>query len=334
MKINRQELLDCLEIAALAISARGGVEQSNCLVFKDGRILTYDGEVCITVPGLADVSGAIPSAGLVDLLKKIQDVEIEVHQEDGQLLIEGRNKKAAIRSEQSVIDLSEIPKPEKWLKLKDGILAHLRRAAETCGVDDTWGAATCVHVTSEFIEASDNFRLFRWVGKTGFKEEIFIPARSIYILSDFGPTAFATFGGWCHFRGAGDAVLSMRGKLLEAYPDMSTLCDVKGVEIDLPGTLAKVIARASITAAGKGHQTTISVDLRAGKGRIKSENEYGWYRESFAMKYTGPDLSFDAHPEILSEIVEFSKKVIVGDNRILATLDEALLVIALRVRED
>jgi len=196
MKINRQQFLGCLDTASLAISARGVIDQSNCLIFKNGRLLTYDGDVRIDVPGIDGVAGAIPSAGLIDLVKKIPDAEIEVRQEsDGELIIEGKNKKAAIRSEQSIVmDLSDIPIPTKWGSFRDGIMNHIRRAAETCGVDDTWGAATCVHITKDLIEASDNFRLFRWEGKTGFREEIFLPAHSIYLLSDFAPTEFAAAG--------------------------------------------------------------------------------------------------------------------------------------------
>lgn len=335
MKMVRSKFLAHLDLALMAISTKGVLDQSDCFVFKDGRIFTYDGDVRMNVLGIEGVSGAIPSKGLTDLLKKIPDVEIDVSQdEDGQLIIGGKNKKAGIVSEQSIVlDPTDIQMPEKWKSVSKMLMTHLRRAAETCGVDDTWGAATCVHVTGELIEATDNFRLFRWEGKTKFKEEMFLPASSVNLLSGFVPTEFAMAGGWCHFK-ADDAILSIRGKALDSYPDMSALCEADGSEITLPEKLAEIAMRAAVIAEGKGHQTRVSVDLRSGKGRIKSSNERGWYRETFALKYDGPDLLFDVHPAILGEIVQFSPKVIVGKNRIFTKVDDAHLVIALRTSGD
>lgn len=333
MKINRETFLESLRLASFAVSTKGLIEQSDCLIFKDGDILTYNGEVLLRVPGIDGTTGSVSPNDLMSLVRKISDTEIEIRQEsNGELVIEGKNKKAVIMSEQGTkLDLSDVPTAEKWKVLPDGVVKQLRRAAETCGIDETWGAATCVHVTKSVIEASDNFRLFRWSGKSGFSDELFLPASSVNILSKFTPTEISMNGGWSHFK-AGDVVISIRGRQLDKYPDMGKMCDVQGEEVVLPKGLSAAALRAAVTAEGEGHSARVTVDLRSGKGRIKSKSMRGWYRESFALEYSGPDLSFDVHPGILGEIVEFSSKVVVGKDRLLAKVEDASLIIALRAR--
>jgi hypothetical protein len=139
-------------------------------------------------------------------------------------------------------------------------------------------------------------------------------------------------GGWCHFKSP-DAIISIRGRLLENYPDMSKVCEIQGEKVRLPDGLVEVSNRAAVTAEGDGHTIRVSVDIRPGKGRVKSHSKRGWYRESFPVKYSGPDLSFDVHPRVLAEIVKFSPQVIVGKDRIRAVVEEATFVISLRARE-
>ena len=332
MKINRENFLSCLAHAALGVSTKGLIDQSDCLIFRDGDIMSYNGEVRVKVPGIPGITGAVIPQDLISLVKRIPDDEVDITQgSDGQLVIEGRNKKAAIVPEQEIkLDLAEVPDPDEWKKFPGAAVGHLRRAAETCGADEIWGAATCVHIKKGVIEASDNFRLYRWIGKNGFQDEMFLPAQSIMALSGLTPASISMKGGWCYFRD-GDVIVSMRGRQIERYPNMEEICKIKGTQVELPGNLGEVAGRAAITAEGEGHAARISVDIRSGKGRIKSTSKRGWYRESFALTYGGPDLSFDVHPGIMSEIIKFSPTVTVGKDRILAQVEGAHLVIALRM---
>jgi hypothetical protein len=336
MRIDRQQFLDDLCLAQLGTSSKGLMEQVDCLILDGSKVVSYNGEVKVEVTGhdLAGVRGAIPPGDLINLLRKLPDNEIEVGlEEGGQLAIMGKNRKASISFETGVrLDLSDIKKPGKWVPLPEVAITQLRRAADTCGVDDTWGAATCIHVTRNLVEASDNFRLFRWEGKTGFDEEVFIPAQSISILESFTPDSVSVSGGWCHFWG-GRVVVSIRGRQLERYPDLAKASTFEGDLVEFPAALSEIGHRAGVVAEGEGHSIRISVDIKDGKGRVKSKSVRGWYREVFKMGYTGSGLSFDVHPRILSEIVNFSSKVVVGADRISAKVGEALFVIALKSRE-
>jgi len=331
MKINREKFLERLSLASLGVSTRGLVEQADAFIFDNGKIKTYSGSVMVEVKGLKDIRAAVNPVVLVNLLKKLSDAEIDISQDaNGQLVIEGEGKKATLATETDIrLDLTDVPPPGDWVATEAGVMSQLRRAAQTCGLDESWGAATCVHVTKNVIEASDNFRLFRWEGKTGFTKAMFIPADAIELMSEILPEAVSVNGGWAHFKVSG-ATISARGRELEKYPDMSTICDVKGSDVHLPKGLDQISDRAMIVAEGDGHATRISVDISPGKGLIKSRSAKGKYRETFKLKYEGPNLSFDVHPKILVEIVEFSPKVVVGENRIRAVVDDAVFVIALR----
>ena len=334
MRIDRKKFLDRLSIASLGLSTRGLVEQSDCFIFDDGKIKTYSGSVMVVVKGLKGIKGAVIPDVLINLLKKIDDEQVDVSQDQaGQLVVEGQNKKATIATESEIrLDLSEIPSPGEWSPAVEGVMSQLRRAAQTCGLDESWGAATCVHVTKKAIEASDNFRLFRWNGKTGFKNEMFIPADAIELMVGIVPESVSINGGWAHFK-FGGTTISARGRGIEKYPDMSKVCSVEGSDVNLPKGLEQISERAMITAEGDGHATRVSVDIGPGSGKIRSRSAKGSYREKFKVEYTGPVLSFDVHPEILVEIVEFCPKVTVGANRIKAVVDDATFIIALRQSE-
>ena len=68
----------------LGLSSKDNMEQSSCFVFRNGQVITYNGEICCTSPltnaeGVPfDCYGAVPAKTLLQTLRKSPDDEIEI----------------------------------------------------------------------------------------------------------------------------------------------------------------------------------------------------------------------------------------------------------------
>lgn len=331
MRIEREGMLKRLKLVSLGISTHGVIDQSNCFIFSGGRVAAFNDEILVRAKVPGDFEGAVSADELISLLEKFPDDEIEMIQDEdrGQLCLKGARRKAGIPLQNEIhLSLGDVPKPSGWAELPTGVFDHLQNAARVCGKDDVWNMTTCIHMTPDLVEACDNHRLFRIEIETGVSEEIFLSGSSVYALNSLCPSKVAAADGWCHFRVPG-GVVSIRCRDSAEYPDLEKLCDVDGTSIRLPAVLKPAIARARITSEGVGNTTRISVTVQKDYVTIQSRSGKGWYKERVETDYTGPRLAFDVHPDLLVQILDRSREVVVDDKRMGGRLGDAQFVIAL-----
>ena len=84
MRINREELLKALESVTPGLSPKEIQEQTNCIVFHEGQIITFNDEIsCSRESPLGDIEGAVRAIPLLTLLSKLTEEEIQVeHSKD------------------------------------------------------------------------------------------------------------------------------------------------------------------------------------------------------------------------------------------------------------
>jgi len=353
MIIQRSRLIARLQRVAFALSKRGIVEQSDAFIFRNGCIEVFGGDLYAKVLGLEGIDLVVPSVDIIDLLDRFPDKEVDIAQKGDELVFKGHRRAGGIMGTRDVkITSTDLPQPKKWLSLPRETLDYLTTASGVCGSEENFGSSTCVHISPDVLEATDNYRLFRWKGKTSFSDEIFLAASCIdptnyWKVSGAGWSSgrsmqgffqhcgfdqFSMLKRWCFFKSK-RLVLGVRGIQLEKYPDLAPVCKSKGgTPIELPKQLRSMIHRAMVTAEGVGYATRVSVDLCSAKkkGKIASKCQTGWYRETFSIDYTGPDLAFEVHPKLLANIMDYSCAVVVHENRIVAKTKELTFVIALQ----
>jgi len=336
MKIHRMTLLKKLKIASLGLSEKGIVEQSECFIFSDGKIFTFNDEIMVRVRGYDDFNCAIPAKDMITLLEKFPDEELDISQshDKGELLFVGKNRKAGLPYfEEIVLSVKDVPKPKGWIDLSEEVFQYMKNAALVCGNKETWGVTSCVHITPNVIEGCDNHRLFRAKVDTGIDAELFIPATGLYSLSKVEPIKIAVDDNWCHF-GVKGAIISVRCREFKEYLDVEKICKVKGGELVLPKALKSVVSRAKVTSEGMGFSTRITVELKKGCILVQSSSGRGWFKEKIKDKYKGPGLIFDVHPDLLDQVLNLSGGVIVGKNRMCVKMGDALFIIALLQTKD
>ena len=78
MRINREELLHQLETVAPGLSQKAIIEQSNCVVFQDGKVQTFNDEVSCCTDCCLKITGAVKAKALLELLRKLSEDQLDI----------------------------------------------------------------------------------------------------------------------------------------------------------------------------------------------------------------------------------------------------------------
>lgn len=334
MKINREELLKILTVAAVGLTPREVFEQSHSFVFTKKRLVTFNGEVFTSIETpLPEIRGAVPAEDLLKLLGKFPDEEVEVVVEDSELRVKGGKRRAfgVTMGAEVHLPYKDVPEPGEWLEIPAELPGTLLQAARVCGRDEAQPRTTEVHVTSSVVEACDNFRLFRYKMETGVEGELLLPASSIEAIGDIPPKKMSIASGWLHLKTKKGHQISLRcstGK----YPDLTTVLQLKSPKkIQLPPNLGDILARAEIM---QDYNSMVGVEISEGSLTLNARKETGWYREQKQVEYSDDPLKFEVNLRFLQEILAKTRKVSIGENKMQIKSGEAVFVVCLEVPEE
>ena len=171
MKIKREELLNQVSSVRPGLSQREMIEQSSCVVFKDGMMITFNDEVACSLPSCLDIEGAVVAEPLIKILTKLKEEFIEITVEKTEIHIQaGKKKKVGISMDAEIqlpIDAMEIPK--KWKKLPDDFADAVHLVKRCAGTKETEFVMTCIHIHPKWMEACDNYQVGRYKMKMDIK---------------------------------------------------------------------------------------------------------------------------------------------------------------------
>jgi hypothetical protein len=319
-RINREELLTKIRHLRPGLSpADSGIEQSDAVVFEDGRLVTFNDEVACSVRADLPIRGAVTAGPLLALLEKMNEEEIEIEAGESELLVVGKRRRAGIYMEAEVtLPVHTVERPEKadWKNTPEELYEAIRLVEGCAGRNELEFNLTCVHIHPEWVEACDNARLARYRMETGVSEPILVKRDAIRCVAELGAARMAETPSWIHFRGNG-VTMSLRRFIVEDYPDMSALLDVDGEVLGLPKGLKEAAARADEFARHNAEVTDVVIDLRPEVLVCRAKGSLGWYEESRRVsKYSGQRLQFAISPAVISEIVQRHSECVVSRDRI------------------
>lgn len=332
MEVPRKKLVAALTIAQIAVTDREMIEQSNCFVFTGDEIVAFDGELLCRVPYPVAIKGAVPASDFLAILGRFPDENIDIATKGGEIIIKGARRTAGMAYAKDVaLPLGEVPKPEKgsWQKLPPETLQTIVQAARSCGRDLSAPLTTVVHVTPKLIEGCDNFRLYRFDGKTGLAvEEVLLPAAGMLTVAALEPDRMTIAGGWAHFRNDVGCRVSLRTLAGKYHMGLDELFKLEQPEtVVLPKNLADIVARAAVMDEGVG--PSLRVELKPGELVVTSRKDTGWFRERKRVDYQGRALDFMVNPKFLVEVFARARKVKVDGRRLLLTDGPVRFVVAL-----
>lgn len=336
-KIEREALLQQLESVQAGLSSREVMEQSSCFVFQNGTVQTYNDEIACKQDCVLEMTGAVQAEPLLGILRKMTEGTILISSTEEELVIEGKGRKAGIRMEQEILlAVDGIEQPSQWTDLHEEFTEAVQIVIQCAGDDASQFRLTCVHLTPDHIEASDNFQVSRYTLETSLEESTLVRRDSIKHIIELGMTQFCETESWIHFRNPANLVLSCRRYADEAndFPDLSPILDFKGEPTSLPTGLGEAVEKAEVFSSESTDENQILISLKAGKLRIRGEGNFGWFTEIKKLKYKGDGLSFRISPKLLSDLVERHNECEITSDRLKVEGGNFVYVTSLSISEN
>lgn len=330
MKVNREELLGVFESVRPGLSVKDVLEQSACIILKDGFATTFNDELSARCPtGLDGIEGAVRAAPLLAVLHKMPEDEVTIEQGDGELVIVGKKRRAGIKMEAEIfLALDQLDTPEEWVSLHEEYGEALGMVHECAGTDLKSFVTACVHLHPKWMEAFDNRQLMRYRIKTGVSAPTLVKRDGLKHVATMGADQFSETASWVHYKNPSGLILSCR-RFMEEFIDLSPEVTVEGTPIKLPKGLAGGLDIAGAFAAENADNKSVMVELRDGKMRVRGQGTSGWYTEVKAVAYSGPRMTFYVAPALLKQITTRHNEAYISETRLKVKGDKWVYICCL-----
>lgn len=313
-KIGREDFVNRLTAVQPGLASRDIVEQSTSFVFHNGMVKTFNEELYCECPsGLPkDLSGAVVAKPLMNVLSKMDDEFMEVDTADPRKLV----LKAGPRTLKLAMDpdirlpLDKVEAPGEWKPLPGSFLDALLLTHDCAGRDEDEFVLTCVHMTDEYMEASDTAQVARYRLKSGIAKgkPVLARRRAVTALPTIDLSHLSQTDKWLHLRNGDGLRVAVQNHAGEyTYPTQKAAFFLEGAgkPIELPKSLVRALDRAAVISAENPDADYVHMELRPGKGlRVKGVAGDSLYAEVKKVKYDGPQLAFAVSPKLMQRIVK------------------------------
>lgn len=321
MKINREQFLNDLNAVKAGLSPREFIEQSSCLVFQDGQVMTFNDEVACRMGIGIHITGAVQAATLFSILEKMDDEELLVRENDkGELEFRGKRKGFGVTKDAEIfLPIDRVEQPAAWKTLPKAFTEAVGLVQHCVSSDESRFLLTCIHLTPSHIEACDNLQLMRCRVETGLKKSVLVRGSSLVPITQLGMDQFALTESWIHFKNPEGLVFSCR-RYSEDYPSLENLIHFQGKKISIPKSLKDASDRAAVFAADKAGDALVRVMIKDDTLKVTGEGLTGWYKEVKKVAWDGPALEFLISPELLKHISEKYEEAELTNDKLKVTL--------------
>ena len=341
IRINKEAFLQTLTAVSGGLSTRNQApEQSECYVFSDSTVMTYNGEIAVRAPSKLGktFTAAVRAKPLLALIQKMDSEDIGLEIVKNQLVIQGRRETTKLTIDKKIeLEIATVGNPDKWHNLPENFTEAIELVSQCTEKEtkDSKFTQVCVYIAPEWIEAWGRIQMARYKIKTGLEKGILVRQASIKHILSFGMKQFGQSSSWLHFRG--DKLYFSFLRFVEGedydFPNLEKYYknEVDGIPLTLPKAIIQAAKKAHIITS-ENEKDTLLLELRPGKMRVigtSTSGEHKWR----STKYTGPERDVYISAKLLSEIatkhseVMVTKKCIRVDNgkqwTYLASLERA-----------
>ena len=260
---------------------------------------------------------------LINVLQNMDADEVDISVEGNEVRLAGGNVRAGIKTLEFVEGIvPEISKPVK-VDLPDDFWKKVAIAKSVASKNPFWYTLMHLHITNEFVEATDNVRFVRAYFSEpieGAKFEFLIEAKVLERLVPIAPQLLVYSqkdNRWVCFRGSGlrcfcalyDATY-MQGfdEILAMEPNFVFGSDETKI---LRQALAKGY-RFCKSKVDKGYSTIM---VEGDKMIVRAEGDYGWFEETFQLDNDLGNFTLSLTLDQLNHVVklDFDRVSFLGD---------------------
>ena len=318
--VNVKEAAAALSMAACGLGAKENDIQANCFLIKDGRVWTYNDEVCVSTKlpkGFDGITCVVQGKEFLSLVNKLSG-DAELTQTEDALVLKTRRSKSEFKVETEIkMPVLDIKIPEKRSPLPENFLTALDCLLPIAGKDMTKPLSTCIDLKENYARVADVSVAGQWEFDKNyrFEKEMLIPAVAAKVVSKFAVVDISTTEGWIHFTTESGTQVSCRAYYEgQEGVEISQLITAEGAEVGpLPKDLEGALERSDIFASAKtGTETTIGevavdVAIRDNWCFVKCESAVGKYQEKVRIDYSGEPVAFMVAPELLRDAMKYQR---------------------------
>ena len=315
--VDRKEFIQLLDSVSPGISNNETVEQSSCFAFTGRRVMTFNDVMACTRESPVPLHGAVVAEPLMKLLHSIPEDDVEIGTSRGRFTVRTKKRRGSIRMDDEVVlPVDAVEEAEDWQPMPTGFAEACERAAGCVVKRSDKFFLRCIHLTPNYIEASDNYHMIRCRVKTGLAAPILLLRDTARHVSPLGMSEMSETDGWLHFRNEAGLVLSMR-RYEEEYPKTAHLYKQRGTPTELPAGLADAAEAANIFSGNSVDNNYVTITIKPGMLRIRGEGAYGWYEERTKISYDGDQFQFAIAPRLLKEALGRARTVEINDSLLI-----------------
>lgn len=310
MKLNREKFIRALDNVSPGLASKEIIEQSNCFVFKDKKVFSFNDEVSVCYPFDIDFEGVIPAKQLLGILNRSNDEELELTLTGDKLRIKGKTFSANITlSHQIKLPIDSVNIPDTWTKFPDGMLLKFESCQLSVGHDMAKPILTCIHWEDKVVESCDNHRVSRFdTEHDGPAESLCIPGKSLNaLIKNYRPVEYSYSPEWIHFKNENGSIYSVR-LFSGTYPNMLPILSISSSEqIEFPAGLADVLFRSEVLADVSTPTPEAVIIIKDKKITVSSSSEAGEFTESLDTTST-LEIEFRVYSRLLQGILQHLEK--------------------------
>ncbi len=316
--VKRDDIVMRLEEVQPGLSIREMTEQSSCVVFRKGRMITFNEEVfCSTRSGMPkELKGAVQCEKLLLYLRKIKDATVVFQFSDKTLKVKGKKREFIefpFRNE-ILLPLDQVELPDDWRPIHKEFGAAINIVQQSASTDQSESVANCIHIHPKFVEASDGKQVTRYRLKTGVDRAFLVRKDSVKFISQMNLIQITETERMMHFKSDTGLIVSAR-RYLDDYQDMTPHLKAEGSPIILPKQLAEAMERCELITATDKDNNFATVELSRNELTVTGISESGRYYKKFkGIKYRGQEMKFKVPPKLMVEILRRHTDCEITDN--------------------
>lgn len=325
IRIDRPELLQILSSVSPGLSTKDIIQQSSCFVFRDGWVVTFNGEVaCRTKTGLpGDFEGAVHGDPLLQVLNKIQDQVVTLEPVEGELRIRAVRTNVGIRMESDILlPTEEIEKPEGWVDIPLDFDDALKKVKEAAGTNREEFLTVCIHIHPEWIEACDRFQATRYMIELGVEKSFLVRKDNIQHVIGLEMSRMSETENWVHFRNPRKGLVVSCRRHVESYPDLGPMLEFRGKPANLPTGTEEAADLAAVFSGEDKDNNKVVVSISPRRMAVRGEGTYGWATKDLEMEYEGEEMTFRVSPTLLVDLVKNHKTCEIGTDKLRVAGDK------------
>lgn len=330
--MKKQEIIDILKKVEPGLSLKELIPQSTCFLFTDGEISTFNNEVGLRHPIQLPFTGAIPAKEFLQFLLKVKQEEIELTYDAvaTEVKLKAGRAKAGIKIDPEIkVPIEKTPSKKQWRSVPDNFVTAVEFCLFSAAADLSMGVLSCLHITPEAVESSDNMRITRFSYTEKMDIEPFlIPATSAREIPKMDIKQLAVTESWVHFKEKSGMIFSCR-RVNDKFVDLSPHIKVEGSPIKLPEVTDDILDKATIFVKDSLIEESVTVNVTKGKFTVYASGSAGWFKESSKVDYKGKDIEFQIAPSLLKSILDKKGKCKISDSKMILYSDLWVHVLAI-----